>query len=133
MRRPLLVADALVNLLLGVLLISFPRGLVRALGIPDATPAFYAGILGAVLFGIGLALLLEAYGRARGLGLGLGGAILINSCGAIVLAGWLLVGGLAMPFRGVVFLWSLVVVLAAISALEAWDTWARHRGADEAA
>jgi hypothetical protein len=128
----LLIADALVNLLLGVLLVFFPSGLVRALGIPNATPAFYAGILGAVLFGIGLALLLEAYGPVRGLGLGLAGAILINICGAIVLAGWLLFGGLVIPLRGVIFLWSVVLVLGAISALEAWDTWARHRGADEA-
>jgi hypothetical protein len=104
---------------------------VRALGIPDAKPAFYAGILGAVLFGIGLALLLEAHGTVGGRGLGLGGAILINSCGAIVLAGWLLLGNLALPLRGVIFLWGLVVVLGAISALEAWDPWARHRGAQK--
>ena len=127
MRRSLLVADALVNLLLGVLLISFPSVLAGALGVPEARPAFYAGILGGVLFGIGLALLLEAYGGGRGQGLGLGGAILINSCGAIVLAGWLLFGKLALPLRGVIFLWGLVVVLGAISALEAWNTWTRQR------
>jgi hypothetical protein len=65
MRCPLLVADGVVNLLLGVLLILLPGRLVEVLGIPEPRPAFYASILGAVLFGIGLALLLEAYDRGR--------------------------------------------------------------------
>ena len=55
MRSPnLLVVDATINLLLGLLLVAFPAGLVEALGIPQAEPAFYPSILGAVLIGIGV-------------------------------------------------------------------------------
>ena len=55
----LLTVDAIVNLVLGSLLIVFPTGLVSLLGVPAAEPAFYPSILGAVLFGIGIALLIE--------------------------------------------------------------------------
>ena len=86
----LLVIDAGVNLLLGGLLLLFPLGIAARLGLPPADSAFYPVILGGVLFGIGLALLLEAFGEGRGLhGLGMAGAIAINFCGAGVLAVWL--------------------------------------------
>lgn len=112
----LLTADAVINLALGALLLVFPTGLVSALGIPAAEPAFYPSILGAVLFGIGIALVVE---RVRGAsGLGLAGAISINLCGGLVLAGWLVFGALALPLRGRLLLWALVVVLVGISSLE---------------
>jgi hypothetical protein len=100
-----------------VILLAFPAGLVEWLGIPPAAPAFYPGILGAVLFGIGLALLIEA-GTQRGGGLGLRGAVAINLCGGVVLGAWLVFGNLALPVRGVVVLWALVVVLVGLSTLE---------------
>ena len=81
-RSLLLTIDSLLNLLLGVLLVVFPRDLISFLGIPQPSSAFYPSILGAVLFGIGIALWMErgADGeRARGLGLG--GAVVINLCG----------------------------------------------------
>ncbi|MCP4203153.1 MAG: hypothetical protein GY769_14620 [bacterium] len=59
----LLSCDAAINLVLGALLLAFPASVVSALGIPAAEVAFYPSILGAVLFGIGIALLIE---RARG-------------------------------------------------------------------
>jgi hypothetical protein len=81
--------------------------------------SFYPTMLGAVLIGIGLALLLECGGRPRGLaGLGLGGAITINLCGAIVLGVWLASGRLAIPIHGQVLLWTLVVTLLLISSIE---------------
>jgi hypothetical protein len=46
----LLVIDAAINVLLGLLLIAFPSNLVAALGIPQAEVAFYPSFLGAVLF-----------------------------------------------------------------------------------
>ena len=113
----LLAVDALINLVLGAALIFFPVGIVEWLGVPGAEPAFYPSILGGVLFGIGIALLRERrYGTG---GLGLWGAISINLCGGLVLAGWLLFGGMALPVRGLVFLWGLVAVLVGISAFEA--------------
>ena len=112
----LLTVDAIVDLLLGVILVVFPAGLVAALGIPDADVAFYPSILGAVLFGIGVALLIE---RTRGsAGLGLAGAISINLSGGLVLAAWLLSGALSLPARGYAVLWLLVLVLVGLSSLE---------------
>ena len=112
-------ADAAINLTLVILLMAFPAGLVKALGIPTETTPFYATILGAVLVGIGLALLLECYRKTnRFVGLGLGGAIVINLCGGFVLAAWLLSDKLILPLRGQILLWSLVLLLAAISLLE---------------
>jgi hypothetical protein len=118
-RTTLLKADAAINLILGVLLMAFPAKLVKALGIPMADPSFYATVLGGVLFGIGLALLLECYRKSnRFAGLGLGGAIAINLCGGLVLAAWLLSSKLSLPLRGQIFLWSLVLILVGISLLE---------------
>ena len=118
-RSTLLKADAVINLILGILLMTFPTGLVKALGLPMSDPPFYATILGGVLFGIGLALLVECYRKTnRFVGLGLGGAIAINLCGGIVLAAWLLSDQLTLPLRGHIFLWFLVVLLIGLSLLE---------------
>ena len=118
-RSTLLKADAAINLILGILLMAFPVGLVKALGVPISDPPFYATILGGVLFGIGLALLVECYRKSnRFVGLGLGGAIAINLCGGFVLAAWLLSDKLTLPLRGHIFLWFLVLLLVGISILE---------------
>jgi hypothetical protein len=118
-RSTLLKADAAINLILGVLLMAFPAKLIKALGVPMADPSFYPTILGGVLFGIGLALLIECYRKSsRFVGLGLGGAIAINLCGGLVLAAWLLSDRLTLPLRGQIFLWTLVVLLVGISLLE---------------
>jgi hypothetical protein len=115
----LLLLDAAINLILGVLLAAFPKSLVVFLGVPDSNTKFYPSILGAVLFGIGVALLVEFFRRpTEPAGLGLHGAIAINLCGALFLVGWLLIGNLEIPLRGQVFLWSLAVLLIVISILE---------------
>jgi hypothetical protein len=104
-RSTLLKTDAAINLILGILLMAFPAGLVKALGIPMADPSFYATILGGVLLRMGLALPVECYRKSsRFVGLGLGGAIAINLCGGFVLAVWLLCGRLALPLRGYIAL-----------------------------
>jgi hypothetical protein len=112
----LLTIDAAINLALGVLLVIFPQYLVSVLGIPNSDSAFYPSIFGAVLFGIGIALLLERFIGSKGLGLF--GAISINLSGGIVLAVWLLSGRLLLPPRGFVFLWILVLILIGISSFE---------------
>lgn len=118
-RSTLLLLDALLNLALGLLLIIFPPALVEWLGIPEAASAFYPNLLGAVLFGIGIALLLERYGASRGIrGLGLAGAVSINLVGALVLSRWLIFGSLSLPVRGYVFLWFIVGILVVISLVE---------------
>lgn len=57
----------------------------------------YPSILGAVLVGIGVALLIQNKSES---GLSLAGAVAINLCGGIVLAFWLSFGFLALPTRG---------------------------------
>jgi hypothetical protein len=115
----LLLVDAVINLALGVLLLAFPRSLVVLLGLPDARTAFYPNVLGGVLFGIGLALLLERWkpgGWATGLGLT--GAIAINLCGGTVLALWVMLGDLELAPRGRVILGLLAVLLFTVSGFE---------------
>jgi peptidoglycan/LPS O-acetylase OafA/YrhL len=123
---PLLLVDAAINLVLGVALALAPSWLASRLGLPDFGSGFYVSILGAVLFGIGVALCAEWRRRDRGLvGLGLGGAIAINVCGGLCLAGWLLFGSLGIPSRGRVVLWSLTAILLIISAFE-WHAHCRR-------
>ena len=75
----LLVVDAAINFLLGLMLLGFSRPLTHLLGVPYTDVKFYPTILGAVLFGIGIALMIEAFRQPNGLeGLGLGGAVAIN-------------------------------------------------------
>ena len=118
-RSTVLLADAAINFILGFLLLIFSRPLINILGVPEAKVYFYPNILGGVLLGIGIALLLECYRTSAGfVGLGLGGAIAINLCAGVVLAAWLIFGDLKIPLRGQIFLWILVFILVAISAVE---------------
>ena len=118
-RKLLLTIDGVLNIVLGILLIAFPATLVELLGIPSATSNFYPNILGAVLLGIGIALLIERNNvSGGGVGLGLNGAVAINLCGGLVLGAWLLFGGLILPVRGEIFLWLLVAILVGISLIE---------------
>ena len=118
-KRGILIVDAAINLALGALLLAFPLGVAELLGVPQARPAFYPMVLGGVIFGIGIALVWECLrGRDGMVGLGTGGAIVINFCGAAVLAGWLVFGGLDLPLRGKLFLWCLCALVAGTGAVE---------------
>lgn len=118
-RRTLLFIDGIVNLVLGILLLFFPDWLVSALGIPTAESAFYPNLLGAVLTGIGIALLVErSRAPSASTGLGLIGAVAINLCAATVLAGWLVFGELDLPRRGVFFLWGIVLLVMGLGVVE---------------
>jgi hypothetical protein len=115
----LLVADGTVNVILGILLLFFPAGFASFFGLPQENNYFYASILGAVLFGIGISLFQERTRLNKGsAGLGLAGAITINLCGSLVLIGWLLFGGLVMPVRGFIILWIVAIVVLGIGLLE---------------
>jgi len=123
----ILLVDAVINLILGILLAIFPKSVVEALGVPTTDATFYPSILGAVLIGIGVALVIEYRRKPSGpAGLGLYGAIAINLCGAAFLVGWLLSGKLEIPLRGQAFLWGLAVVLIVISVVEL--VFSRHTG-----
>jgi len=115
-RRPLLLADALINLLLGALLLFYPQWLVEALGMPVVATSFFPNVLGGVLFGIGLALLIAHRGGTQGLGLD--GAIAINLCGAGVVVGWLVIAPHAIPPRGKITLWIIALAVIAFGLVE---------------
>jgi hypothetical protein len=71
-----------------------------------------------LLFGIGLALLFELAGQAKRFrGLGLGGAILINIVGSLVLISWLLFGSLDIPIKGRMVLWIVGVIVFLIGPI----------------
>ena len=119
MRKSILLADALVNLLVGCLLVLYPTGLGELIGIPLAENPFYPVVLGAVLFGIGIALLIERSRKtSEFVGLGIGGAISINLCAGLALIIFLVFGDLNIPLRGYAILWILAAVVFGISLLE---------------
>jgi hypothetical protein len=114
-----LTIDGIINLALGILLLFFPLGMAELLGVPQSNVSFYPTILGAVIFGIGIALLIERYGFTRNIrGLGLGGAIAINMCGALALLVWLVSTPLNIPLRGYVILWSIAVIVLLVGIVE---------------
>ena len=120
MVKIILVIDAVINFILGILLLIFSPGIVNCLGIPSSSTNFYPNILGAVFIGITAALLIGAFGKNTNkfTGLGLLGAISINLCGGLVLALWLIFGKMDLPDKGFIFLWSLVAVLIILSIAE---------------
>ena len=58
-RSTLLVLDGIGNLILGLLLLLFPAPLIELLGMPLIESVFYPSLFGAVLLGIGVALVVE--------------------------------------------------------------------------
>ncbi len=117
--KTLLLVDGAVNLVLGVVLLLFPVGVANLMGLPPTSTNFYPSILGAVLAGIGVALLVERFGADKGVrGLGLGGAIAINVCGAGALLVWLLVVPFDIPARGYAVLWTVAILVLVIAGIE---------------
>ena len=115
----LLLIDGIVNLLLGILLLLFPLGIAELFGVPQPNNNFYTTILGAVIFGIGIALLIEAYGKPHGIhGLGIAGAIAINFCGAGILTVWIISDPFNLPLRGYITLWTIAILVLAIGFVE---------------
>ncbi len=111
-KKVLLLIDAIINLIIGLVLILYPLGMGEIMGLPTATTSFYPSILGAVIFGIGIALYLERSRKTPDfVGLGIGGAIIINFCGGLALLFFLLFGNLNISLRGFVILWSLVAIV----------------------
>lgn len=118
-RHIVLIIDAIINFILGIVLIVYPIQFIRFLGIPEAMSPFYPSLLGAVLCGIALALVIEYYRLPTGLvGLGLGGAVVINICGACILIVMMVRHLVHMPLQGYLFLWILVIALIFLSAIE---------------
>ena len=120
MAKRLLIFDAFINFLLGILLLFFSPSLAEFFGVPPSDNNFYPNILGGVFIGITIALMIEAFRKKSGnnIGLGLAGAVCINMCGGIVLTLWLIFGNLDLPVKGYVFLWILAALLVLLSGVE---------------
>ena len=117
--RFLLAADAVINLLLGILILSFPAGVVLWFGLPTTDSYFYTSILGGVIFGIGIALMQEYLREGKGSpGLGLVGAISINLTGGGTLLYWLLFGDLHITTTGLITLWIIAALVIGIGLIE---------------
>jgi hypothetical protein len=126
--KTLLLIDGAINIALGIVLLLFPLGTARLLGIPVSDSDFYPTILGAVLFGIGIALLIERFGVSKNVrGLGLGGAIAINFCGGVALVVWLVFGPLAIPLKGSILLWTIAVLVIGLALIETFSKSWRFR------
>ena len=115
----LLVIDGIINLVLGILMLFFPTPLIKLLDLPKVENNLYINILGAVLFGIGIALLLERFSDQLHIsGLGIAGAIAINLCGSGVLITWLLFGNLDLSIGGSILLWSIALIVLGVAIIE---------------
>jgi hypothetical protein len=119
-RRYVLLIDAIINLVLGILLIFYSTKLADFFGVPITSNYFYPNILGSIFIGITIALFIEARRANKKVttGLGLTGAISINLCGGFMLLFWLLSGRLEIPMKGIILLWILDVVLIVLSVIE---------------
>lgn len=120
-----MIVDSFINLALGILLLFFPTFIIQALYLPTAENNFYINILGAVLFGIGIALLLERFNNPLLVsGLGVTGAIAINLCGAGALIAWLLFGNLDLSLSGSIFLWGIALIVLGIAIIKIYsESW----------
>ena len=117
-RRTLLSVDSIINVVLGICLLAMPGATIEFFGLPETDTHFYVTVLGAVLLGIGIALWIERRSKDPWRGLGLVGAIVINTLGAGAVVVWLLLGPFAMPTRGYVVLWSVAVIVLGMALVQ---------------
>ena len=120
--QTLLTIDGIANVVLGIILLLYPFGLDKLLGLPQSKINFYPTILGGVILGIGITLLLERFGFAKNIrGLGLAGAIVINYCGGLTLLVWLIFVPLNIPLHGYIILWIVAIIVLAIGVVETFS------------
>lgn len=115
--QQLLWIETLLKFVPGVLLVLAPLTTLRVLGLPRPEIGFWPRLTGALLVGIAGALFLEGAWPGHG-GLGLAGAIVINLCGASVLASLLTLEAGPTTTRGRTTIWLIVCVLVVVSVFE---------------
>jgi hypothetical protein len=115
----LLVIDSVVNIVIGIILLCFPLGIGDYLELPKSDNNFYPTILGALTFGIGIALFIEyKYSDNGKRGLGIEGAIIINLIASSVLIIFLVFGNLNISLLGSAILWFVGILVFAIGLFE---------------
>jgi MYXO-CTERM domain-containing protein len=114
--RVLLGVNALVDALLGCVLLFFPEELVDALGLPASDPAIYANLAGAMLLGVAVGL--AGASRAPEGQPALADAVLVaDGLGAVVLIVWVTVLDSGATAVGTAVLSVAAAALAALAAL----------------
>lgn len=114
--QQLLWLETCLKIVPGLLLALVPLTCLRVFGLPRPDTGFWPRLCGALLVGIAGAVFLE--GTSRGHGLGLAGCIIINLCGATVLAALLVLDRGPTSTRGRVVVWVLVCALVTLSVVE---------------
>lgn len=115
--QQLLFLEAVVKAAIGLVLMIAPGASFRVLGLPVVPTGFWPRLLGATLFGIAGANLIE--GTLLGSrGLGLAGSLAINFAIAAMLTIQLAVNAAATTLRGRLLLWILVAVLYVLILVE---------------
>ena len=110
-RLTFLATDSTINVVLGICLLAMPGATIVFFGLPATDTYFYVTVLGAVLLGIGIALWIERRNEDRWRGLGIVGAIIINTLGAGTVLVWLLLDPFDMPIHGYIVLWTITVIV----------------------
>jgi hypothetical protein len=114
--QQLLWLETLLKFFPGVMLALAPMTTVRAFGLPRPDSGFWPRMCGALLIGVAGALFLE--GTATGHGLGLAGVVILNICGAALLAAMLVLERGPTSIRGRTAVWLTVCALVALSIVE---------------
>jgi hypothetical protein len=117
-RLQLLAVDSFINLSIGAALLILPKATISFFGLPITDTTFYVTVLGAVLFGIGIALWIDRRNDNHWRGLGLFGAAVINILGGGTVFVWLLIDPFNMPFRGYLVLWVVAIIVVGTALIE---------------
>lgn len=114
--QQLLWLETLIKFFPGLFLTLAPATTLRLLGLPRSDSAFWPRICGVLLVGVAAAVFLE--GMSIGHGLGAAGLVVINLCGASVLATMLVLERGPASVRGRVAVWLAVCLLVTMSLIE---------------
>lgn len=115
----LLLIDSVINIVIGLILLCYPLGIGEFLDLPESGNIFYPLILGAVILGIGIALLIEYnYSEKGQRGLGLEGAIIINITASSALILFLIFGNLNIRQPGFIILWIIGILVFSVGIVE---------------
>jgi hypothetical protein len=114
--QQLLWVETLLKFASGMLLALAPLTTLRILGLPRSDSGFWPRLTGALLIGLAGALFLE--GTNRGHGLGLAGVVIVNLCGATMLATMLVLEQGPTSRRGRGSVWAVVCLLVSLSVFE---------------
>lgn len=124
--RYALAADAMLNALLGGVLLFFPGPLVEALGVPDADPSIYANLAGALLIGFAFALARASRAPAENRAV-IEAVMVANVLSAAVLAVWLTALDSDATATGKAVLGTVAGGLAVLAGLQATALRTGHR------